>query len=64
MAPGVNGAVVGRAAGLLALLILGALVLGRGLTPTTGGELAFHLRGSASEPVLSSPRPPLDRKVS
>ena len=44
MAPGVNGAVVGRAAGLLALLILGALVLGRGLTPTAGGVLAFvHL---------------------
>ncbi len=39
-----NGAVVGRAAGLLALLILGALVLGRGLTPGPVGVLGFvHL---------------------
>jgi hypothetical protein len=40
----VSGAVVGRAAGLLALLILGILVLARGLTPSSGGVLAFvHL---------------------
>ena len=44
MAAGVSGAVVGRAAGLLALLILGVLVLSRGLTPSSGGLLAFvHL---------------------
>jgi hypothetical protein len=44
VAADVNGAVLGRATGLLALLILGALVLGRGLTPSPGGVLAFvHL---------------------
>jgi hypothetical protein len=44
VAAGVSGAVVGRAAGLLALLILGVLVLARGLTPAAGGLLAFvHL---------------------
>jgi hypothetical protein len=44
VAPGVSGAVLGRAAGLLALLILGAMVLARGLTPADGGLLAFvHL---------------------
>src|SRR6185436_11597293 len=44
VAAGVSGAVVGRAAGLLALLILGLLVLARGLTPAAGGLLAFvHL---------------------
>jgi hypothetical protein len=40
----VSGAVVGRAAGLLALFVLGLLVLARGLTPASGGVLAFlHL---------------------
>jgi hypothetical protein len=44
VAPGVSSAVLGRAAGLLALLILGAMVLARGLTPADGGLLAFvHL---------------------
>jgi hypothetical protein len=44
VAAGVTGAVVGRAAGLLALLVLGAMVLARGLTPADGGVLAFvHL---------------------
>ena len=39
-----SSAVLGRAAGLLALLILGAMVLARGLTPADGGLLAFvHL---------------------
>lgn len=39
-----SGAVLGRAAGLLALLVLGAMVLARGLTPAESGVLAFvHL---------------------
>jgi hypothetical protein len=39
-----SGAVLGRAAGLLALLVLGALVLARGLAPAESGVLAFvHL---------------------
>ena len=44
VASGMSGAVLGRAAGLLALLVLGAMVLARGLTPAEGGVLAFvHL---------------------
>ena len=39
-----SGAVLGRGAGVLALLILGLMVLVRGLTPSDGGVLAFiHL---------------------
>jgi hypothetical protein len=44
VASGVSGAVLGRAAGLLALLVLGAMVLARGLTPPESGVVAFlHL---------------------
>jgi hypothetical protein len=44
VAAGVTAAVLGRAAGVLALVILGALVLARGLTPAGGGVLAVvHL---------------------